>query len=72
MLILIIVGFIYLVCIELFIMPIDFVDINILGFLILPTNIVISLFLVIPGLLLWYFITVKYFWFEISKMKDAL
>ena len=72
MVILIIVGFIYLLCIELFIMPIDFVDINILGFLILPTNIVISLFLVIPGLLLWYYITVKYFWFEINKMKNAL
>ena len=72
MLILIIVGFIYLLCIELFIMPIDFDDINILGFLILPTNIVISLILVIPGLLLWYYITVKYFWFEINKMKDAL
>ena len=72
MLILIIVGYIYLLCIELFIMPIDFDDINILGFLILPTNIVISLILVIPGLLLWYYITVKYFWFEINKMKDAL
>ncbi|MBA7568262.1 Phospho-N-acetylmuramoyl-pentapeptide-transferase [subsurface metagenome] len=72
MVILIIVGFIYLLCIELFIMPIDFDDINILGFLILPTNIIISLILVIPGLLLWYYITVKYFWFEINKMKNAL
>ena len=72
MLILIIVGFIYLVCAELFIMPIDFVDIDIFGFLILPTNIIISLILVIPGLLLWYYITVKYFWFEIKRMKNAL
>jgi len=72
MLILIIVGFIYLLCIELFIMPIDFDDINILGFLTLPTNIVISFILVIPGLLLWYYITVKYFWFEINKMKNVL
>jgi len=72
MVILIIIGFIYLLCIELFIMPIDLVDINILGFLILPTNIVIPLILVIPGLLLWYYITVKYFWFEINKMKNAL
>ena len=72
MVILIIVGFIYLLCIELFIMPIEFDDINSLGFLILPTNIIISLILVIPGLLLWYYITVKYFWFEINKMKNAL
>jgi UDP-N-acetylglucosamine--dolichyl-phosphate N-acetylglucosaminephosphotransferase len=72
MLILIIVGFIYLVCAELFIMPIDFVDIDIFGLLILPTNIIISLISVIPGLLLWYYITVKYFWYEIKKMKNVL
>jgi len=72
MVILIIVGFIYLLSIELFIMPIDFVDINILGFFNLPTNIVISFILVIPGLLLWYYITVKYFWFEINKIKNSL
>ena len=72
MLILIIAGFFYLICIELFIMPVDFVDIDILGFLVLPTNIIISLILVIPGLLLWYYITVKYFWFEINKMKNIL
>ena len=72
MVMLIVIGFIYLVCIELFIMPIDFDDISIFGFFILPTNIIISLFLVIPGLLLWYYITVKYFWFEINKMKNEL
>ena len=65
---LIVIGYIYLVCIDLFIMPLDLVDINILG-LILPTNILISLILVIPGLLVWYYVTIKYFWFEIKKMK---
>jgi len=68
---LIIIGYVYLVCIDLFIMPLFVVDINILG-LIIPTNILISLILVIPGLLAWYYITIKYFWFEIKKMKKSL
>ena len=71
MVILIVVGYIYLICIELFIMPLNFIDINIFG-LIIPTNILISLILVIPGLLAWYYITIKYFWFEIKKMKNSL
>jgi hypothetical protein len=68
MVILIIVGYLYLIAIDLFIVPIDFIDINIFGFII-PTNILISLIIVIPGLLLWYYITIKYFWSEINKMK---
>ncbi|MHA1458631.1 MAG: hypothetical protein ACTSQR_03095 [Promethearchaeota archaeon] len=66
---LIIVGYIYLILIDLFIIPIDFIDIDIFG-LVIPTNILISLIIVIPGLLLWYYITIKYFWSEINKMKD--
>ena len=68
MIILIAVGYLYLVAIDLFIIPIDFIDIDIFG-LIIPTNILISLIIVIPGLLLWYYITIKYFWSEINKMK---
>jgi UDP-N-acetylglucosamine--dolichyl-phosphate N-acetylglucosaminephosphotransferase len=68
MVILIVIGYIYLVAIDLFIVPINFIDIDIFG-VILPTNILISLIIVIPGLLLWYFITIKYFWSEINKMK---
>jgi len=68
---LIVIGYVYLVCIDLFIMPLFVVDINILG-LIIPTNILISLILVIPGLLAWYYITIKYFWFEIKKMNKSL
>ena len=69
MVILIVVGYLYLIAIDLFIVPINFIDINIFG-LIIPTNILISLIIVIPGLLLWYFISIKYFWFEINKMKE--
>ena len=71
MAILIVIGYIYLVLIDLFIMPLNLVNINILG-IILPTNILISLILVIPGLLVWYYVTIKYFWFEIKKMKTSL
>jgi UDP-N-acetylmuramyl pentapeptide phosphotransferase/UDP-N-acetylglucosamine-1-phosphate transferase len=70
MVILIVIGYVYLVCIDLFIMPLNFVDLNILG-IIIPTNILISLILVIPGLLVWYYITIKFFWFEINKMKKS-
>ncbi|NVM17783.1 MAG: hypothetical protein HWN80_08700 [Candidatus Lokiarchaeota archaeon] len=71
MVVLVVIGYVYLVCIELFIMPLNLININILG-LILPTNILISLIIVIPGLLVWYYITIKYFWFEIKKMKISL
>ena len=68
MVILVGIGYLYLIAIDLFIIPIDFIDIDIFG-LIIPTNILISLIIVIPGLLLWYYITIKYFWSEINKMK---
>jgi UDP-N-acetylglucosamine--dolichyl-phosphate N-acetylglucosaminephosphotransferase len=58
-----------LVFIDLLIMPIDFVNLNFFG-LILPTNLIISFALVIPVLLIWYYLTIKYFWKEINKMKQ--
>jgi hypothetical protein len=70
MIFLMMIGYIYLLCIDLFIMPLNMVDLNLFG-LIIPTNILISLILVIPGLLAWYYITIKYFWFEIKKMKSS-
>ncbi|GAG66510.1 unnamed protein product, partial [marine sediment metagenome] len=68
MAILIVIGYLYLIAIDLFIIPLEFIDIDIFG-IIIPTNILISLIIVIPGLLLWYYITIKYFWSEIKKMK---
>jgi UDP-N-acetylglucosamine--dolichyl-phosphate N-acetylglucosaminephosphotransferase len=68
MAILIAIGYLYLIAIDLFIIPLEFIDIDIFG-IIIPTNILISLIIVIPGLLLWYYITIKYFWSEIKKMK---
>jgi UDP-N-acetylglucosamine--dolichyl-phosphate N-acetylglucosaminephosphotransferase len=67
MTILMVVGYLFLIFINEFIMPISFIDINIFG-IIIPSNILLSLLIVIPGLILWYYISIKYFWIQISKM----
>lgn len=54
--------------IDLVIMPIDFLNFNLFG-VIIPTNLVISFLLVIPVLLIWYYLTIRYFWKEINAMK---
>jgi len=69
MLLLMIAGYLLLIFIELFIMPVVFIDLIIFGIRI-PTNIIISLVIVIPCLLLWYFISIRYFWHSIDKMKQ--
>jgi UDP-N-acetylglucosamine--dolichyl-phosphate N-acetylglucosaminephosphotransferase len=58
----------FLAIIEIFIMPLPFKDI---GFSIIkiPVNVLISFLLVVPGLLVWYLLTIKYFWSIIDKMK---
>ena len=68
MLLLMIAGYFLLLFIELFIMPVEFIDLIIFGIKI-PTNIIISLVIVIPCLLLWYFISIRYFWHTIDQMK---
>ncbi|MFW9951709.1 MAG: hypothetical protein ACFFKA_16460 [Candidatus Thorarchaeota archaeon] len=67
MMILLIAGFLLLIAIKVFIMPLNLIDINLFG-LIFPTNILISLAIVFPGLMLWYYISVKYFWVKIRNM----
>jgi UDP-N-acetylglucosamine--dolichyl-phosphate N-acetylglucosaminephosphotransferase len=58
----------FLIFIEYVIMPLPFGDIN-LGIIRIPINILISFVLLIPILLFWYIITIKYFWSQIEKMK---
>ena len=53
--------------IDFIIMPIDFFNIDLFGFSI-PTNFIISFVLVIPVLLIWYYLTIQYFWKEIKAM----
>ncbi|MFX0023800.1 MAG: hypothetical protein ACFE9S_15845 [Candidatus Hermodarchaeota archaeon] len=58
----------FLIFIEYVIMPLPFEDIN-LGIIRIPINLIISFVLLIPILLIWYVITIKYFWAEIAKME---
>ena len=67
MAILMIGGYFLLIFIEVIVMPLSLIDITIFG-IIIPTNIVISLLIAIPCLIVWYYISIKYFWHQISKM----
>jgi len=53
--------------IDFFIMSIEFLNINLFGISI-PANLIISFVLVVPVLLLWYYLTIRYFWKEIKSM----
>lgn len=53
--------------IDFFIMAIEFLNINLFGISI-PINLIISFVLVIPVLLIWYYLTIRYFWKEIRAM----
>lgn len=70
MVILLITMMFLLILIEIFIMPLPFEDID-LKFVEIQVNLIISLLLVIPVLLIWYLITIKYFWMQINKMKKS-
>ncbi|MFX1370347.1 MAG: hypothetical protein ACFFCE_00695 [Promethearchaeota archaeon] len=61
---------IFLVIIEVFIMPLPFEDIEF--FIVdIPVNLLISFLLFVPGLLLWYFLTIRYFWSVIKKINNT-
>ncbi len=68
MIILLISLILLLLLVKTLIMPLPLEDID-LKIIKIPANLLISLILVIPVLLLWYLITIKYFWREIDKMK---
>ncbi|MFX1573989.1 MAG: hypothetical protein ACFFB0_14675 [Promethearchaeota archaeon] len=59
---------IFLIIIESLIMPIPLGSINI-GIIQLPLNIILIFILSIVGILIWYFVTIKYFWYQIKNMK---
>ncbi len=68
MIILLLTVTVFLLIIQTFIMPLPFEDIK-LGIITIPINLLISFILLVPGLLIWYFFTIKYFWAVIRKMK---
>ncbi|MBA7517890.1 hypothetical protein ES705_09946 [subsurface metagenome] len=68
MIILLVFIIIFLAIVDILIMPLPFEDIG-FGIIKIPVNLLISFLLVVPGLLIWYFLTIKYFWSVIEKMK---
>jgi len=70
MVILLITMMFLLILIEICIIPLPFKDID-LKFVEIQVNLIISLLLIIPVLLIWYLITIKYFWMQINKMKKS-
>jgi UDP-N-acetylglucosamine--dolichyl-phosphate N-acetylglucosaminephosphotransferase len=68
MIILLVSLIVFLIFIELVIMSLPLENLN-LGIIRIPINLIISFLLLIPILLVWYVITIKYFWSEIGKMK---
>jgi len=68
MVIMLICAFLYFLFVDLFIMKLNFADIDLLNIKV-PVNILLSFIIIIPGLILWYFITIKYFWIQINKIK---
>ena len=67
MIILLISGVIFLTIVDLFILPIQFIIE--LGIIRLPLNFVLIFLIFIIGFIIWYYITIKYFWNQIKKMK---
>lgn len=69
MVLLLVAGILVLIFADTFIMPIEG------GFtipiieIVIPLNMLIIAAIIAPGLLVWYLITIKYFWYEINKMK---
>ncbi|TFG02726.1 MAG: hypothetical protein EU539_12845 [Promethearchaeota archaeon] len=59
----------FLILIEILIMPINYPDINLI-IISIPVNILFSFILYFPILVFWYYITIKYFWTVINRMKE--
>jgi len=68
MIILLVSVAVFLILIQTLIMPLPFADIK-FGIIAIPINLLISFILIVPVLLIWYFLTIKYFWSVIKKMK---
>ena len=69
MIILLVSGIIFLMIVEFLILPLPFGIID-LGVIKLPINLLFVFFLFIIGFIVWYYITIRYFWQQINKMKS--
>ena len=69
MILLLIFGYFLLFLIKLLIIPNITFDI-IIFYIRIPLNILISVIIVLPFLSIWYYITIKYFWFKLRKKNE--
>ncbi len=69
MIILLVAGLIFLMIVEFIIIPLPFAIID-LGVIQIPINLLLIFLLFIVGFMVWYFITIRYFWKQINKMKS--
>ncbi|MFX1496629.1 MAG: hypothetical protein ACFFBH_03795 [Promethearchaeota archaeon] len=60
-----------LIFIDTIIMNIFYHDID-LGFIKIPTNIIFSIIFIVPCLAIWYYLTIRYFWSQIKKIKRKI
>jgi len=69
MTLLLVAGVVFIIIIDQVIMPLPlgYLDLKVI---LIPMNLVLSFVIVVPGLLVWYYITIKYFWIEIGKMEE--
>jgi len=69
MMFLLIGGIFFLIFVDMFIIPLTSVEIDLI-LLKVPLNITVALLMFIPGLIFWYYISLKYFWMQINEMKS--
>jgi UDP-N-acetylglucosamine--dolichyl-phosphate N-acetylglucosaminephosphotransferase len=68
MVILLLAGIIFFLLVEFIIFPFPFAHIR-LGVITIPINLILILIIGLVGLLGWYYMTIKYFWYQINRMK---
>ena len=68
MILLLLASIVFLIIVDLFVMPLKYPDLNLI-IIRVPVNIALSFLLYFPMLLVWYYITIKFFWSQINKMR---
>jgi len=62
-------GIIFMIFLDIVIMEIVTGQINLI-LIKIPLNLIVAFLIAGPGFLVWYYVTIKYFWKEIEKMKS--
>lgn len=68
MVILLLAGIVFFLLVEIILITLPFADIK-LGIITIPINLIMILIIGLSGLLGWYYVTIKYFWYQINIIK---